>query len=88
MNPLLFAVAAALGNIVGALAVVRHERRSLRAITDYCHRLLRLAQNEITNTPEEVALRLESVSVGSIKAPLGPVPGTRLPLARAGSAPA
>ena len=32
MNPLGFAIAAALGNIVGALAVVRHERRSLQAI--------------------------------------------------------
>ena len=32
MSPLLFAVAAALGNLVGALAVVRHERRSLRFI--------------------------------------------------------
>jgi ZIP family zinc transporter/zinc and cadmium transporter len=35
MNPLGFAVAAALGNVVGAIAVVRHERRSLRAI-DAC----------------------------------------------------
>ena len=32
MSPLLFALAAALGNVVGALAVVRHERRSLRFI--------------------------------------------------------
>jgi zinc and cadmium transporter len=32
VNPIGFAVAAALGNIVGALAVVRHERRSLRII--------------------------------------------------------
>lgn len=32
MSPLLFAVAAALGNVVGALAVVRRERRSLRFI--------------------------------------------------------
>lgn len=32
MSPLVFAVAAALGNIAGALAVVRHERRSLEAI--------------------------------------------------------
>jgi zinc and cadmium transporter len=32
VSPLLFAVAAALGNVVGALAVVRHERRSLRFI--------------------------------------------------------
>ena len=32
MSPIVFAVAAALGNIAGALAVVRHERRSLRAI--------------------------------------------------------
>ena len=32
VNPLGFAVAAALGNIVGALAVVRHERRSLQVI--------------------------------------------------------
>ena len=32
MTPLLFALAAALGNVVGALAVVRHERRSLRFI--------------------------------------------------------
>ncbi len=32
MSPFVFAVAAALGNIVGALAVVRHERRSLQAI--------------------------------------------------------
>ena len=29
MSPLGFAVAAALGNVAGALAVVRHERRSL-----------------------------------------------------------
>ena len=35
MNPIGFAVAAALGNVVGALAVVRHERRSLRVI-DAC----------------------------------------------------
>ena len=35
MNPLGFAVAAALGNVVGALAVVRHERRSLLVI-DAC----------------------------------------------------
>ena len=35
MSPLGFAVAAALGNVVGALAVVRHERRSLRVI-DAC----------------------------------------------------
>lgn len=35
MNPIGFAVAAALGNVVGALAVVRHERRSLRFI-DAC----------------------------------------------------
>ncbi|MEO6057645.1 MAG: ZIP family metal transporter [Gemmatimonadales bacterium] len=35
MNPLGFALAAALGNVVGALAVVRHERRSLRFI-DAC----------------------------------------------------
>lgn len=35
MNPLGFAVAAALGNVVGALAVVRHLRRSLRLI-DAC----------------------------------------------------
>ena len=35
MNPLGFGVAAALGNIAGALAVVRHERRSLQAI-DAC----------------------------------------------------
>ncbi|HUR96080.1 MAG TPA: ZIP family metal transporter [Gemmatimonadales bacterium] len=35
MSPLAFAVAAALGNIVGALAVVRRERRSLRVI-DAC----------------------------------------------------
>lgn len=32
MTPLVFALAAALGNVVGALAVVRHERRSLRFI--------------------------------------------------------
>ncbi len=32
MNPIGFAVAAAVGNLVGALAVVRHERRSLRVI--------------------------------------------------------
>jgi ZIP family zinc transporter/zinc and cadmium transporter len=32
MSPVLFGVAAALGNVAGALAVVRHERRSLRAI--------------------------------------------------------
>ncbi len=32
MSPVAFAVAAALGNVVGALAVVRHERRSLEAI--------------------------------------------------------
>jgi hypothetical protein len=31
---------------------------------------------------------LPELSIGSIKAPLGPVPGTRLPLARPGSAPA
>ncbi len=35
MNPIGFAVAAALGNVVGALAVVRHEQRSLRFI-DAC----------------------------------------------------
>lgn len=35
MNPIGFAVAAALGNVAGALAVVRHERRSLRFI-DAC----------------------------------------------------
>jgi ZIP family zinc transporter/zinc and cadmium transporter len=35
VSPLGFAVAAALGNVVGALAVVRHERRSLRVI-DAC----------------------------------------------------
>ncbi len=35
MNPIGFAIAAALGNVVGALAVVRHERRSLRFI-DAC----------------------------------------------------
>jgi zinc and cadmium transporter len=35
MNPLVFAVAAALGNVVGALAVVRHLRRGLRLI-DAC----------------------------------------------------
>ena len=35
MNPIGFAVAAALGNVIGALAVVRHERRSLRFI-DAC----------------------------------------------------
>jgi zinc and cadmium transporter len=32
MNPLAFAAAAALGNVVGALAVVRHLRRGLRLI--------------------------------------------------------
>jgi zinc and cadmium transporter len=32
MSPLAFAVAAALGNVVGALAVVRHLRRGLRVI--------------------------------------------------------
>jgi ZIP family zinc transporter/zinc and cadmium transporter len=32
MNPLGFAIAAALGNVVGALAVVRHLQRSLRVI--------------------------------------------------------
>jgi zinc and cadmium transporter len=32
VSPLVFAVAAALGNVAGALAVVRHERRSLRVI--------------------------------------------------------
>ena len=32
MSPLGFAIAAALGNVVGALAVVRHERRSLLVI--------------------------------------------------------
>lgn len=32
MSPFVFAVAAAVGNIVGALAVVRHERRGLQAI--------------------------------------------------------
>ena len=32
MNPIGFAVVAALGNVVGALAVVRHERRSLQFI--------------------------------------------------------
>jgi ZIP family zinc transporter/zinc and cadmium transporter len=32
VSPIAFAVAAALGNVVGALAVVRHERRSLRVI--------------------------------------------------------
>lgn len=32
MSPVIFAVAAAAGNIVGALAVVRRERRSLQAI--------------------------------------------------------
>jgi zinc transporter ZupT len=32
MKPLVFAVAAALGNVVGALAVVRHLRRGLRLI--------------------------------------------------------
>jgi ZIP family zinc transporter/zinc and cadmium transporter len=32
VSPLAFAVAAALGNVVGALAVVRHERRSLQVI--------------------------------------------------------
>jgi zinc and cadmium transporter len=35
VNPIGFAIAAALGNVVGALAVVRHERRSLRVI-DAC----------------------------------------------------
>jgi len=35
VNPIGFGVAAALGNVVGALAVVRHERRSLRVI-DAC----------------------------------------------------
>ena len=35
MTPLLFALAAALGNLVGALALVRHERTSLRVI-DAC----------------------------------------------------
>ena len=35
MSPLGFALAAALGNVVGALAVVRHERRSLLVI-DAC----------------------------------------------------
>ena len=35
MNPIGFAVAAALGNVIGALAVVRHERRSLQFI-DAC----------------------------------------------------
>ena len=35
MTPLAFAVAAALGNVVGALAVVRHLRRGLRFI-DTC----------------------------------------------------
>jgi zinc transporter ZupT len=35
MSPLAFAVAAALGNVVGALAVVRHLRRGLRLI-DAC----------------------------------------------------
>ena len=35
MSPLVFAVAAALGNVVGALAVVQHERRGLRLI-DAC----------------------------------------------------
>jgi zinc and cadmium transporter len=35
MTPLAFALAAALGNVVGALAVVRHLRRSLRLI-DAC----------------------------------------------------
>jgi zinc transporter ZupT len=35
VNPIGFAVAAALGNVVGALAVVRHERRSLQFI-DAC----------------------------------------------------
>jgi zinc and cadmium transporter len=35
VNPIGFAVAAALGNVIGALAVVRHERRSLRFI-DAC----------------------------------------------------
>ncbi|HEY8259095.1 MAG TPA: ZIP family metal transporter [Gemmatimonadales bacterium] len=32
MSPLLFGIAAALGNVAGALAVVRRERRSLQAI--------------------------------------------------------
>jgi ZIP family zinc transporter/zinc and cadmium transporter len=32
VNPLLFALAAAVANVVGALAVVRHERRSLEVI--------------------------------------------------------
>jgi zinc and cadmium transporter len=32
VSPFIFAVAAALGNVVGALAVVRHERRSLQVI--------------------------------------------------------
>jgi len=32
MTPLVFALAAALGNVVGALAVVRHLRRGLRLI--------------------------------------------------------
>jgi len=35
VNPIGFALAAALGNVVGALAVVRHERRSLQII-DAC----------------------------------------------------
>ena len=35
MSPLVFGIAAALGNVVGAVAVVRHERRSLRFI-DAC----------------------------------------------------
>jgi zinc and cadmium transporter len=35
VNPIGFAIAAALGNVVGALAVVRHERRSLQFI-DAC----------------------------------------------------
>ena len=35
MTPFIFALAAALGNVVGALAVVRHLRRGLRLI-DAC----------------------------------------------------
>jgi zinc transporter ZupT len=35
VNPIGFALAAALGNVVGAIAVVRHERRSLQVI-DAC----------------------------------------------------
>jgi zinc transporter ZupT len=35
VSPIVFAVAAALGNVIGALAVVRHLRRGLRAI-DAC----------------------------------------------------